>query len=398
MQYRKITIATDKFKGTLTAAEAASAVKDGILTSCTESGTEPPEILLRPMADGGEGSLDVMKRGMTEAGVRFQEVRIPTVNHIGQPAEAPVLLFGEKNAFFEMASVCGLNLVPHDRRDLLHSSTYGIGEVFRSLIEDRGIRRIMLSIGGSGTNDGGFGMLSALGYRFANSNPFRNKDIPTFMKSIDAMMDSGVDAICPHLRETRFEVACDVANPLLGPSGATAVYGPQKGGTEEGLALFEEALGKWADTVEEWMEGQDEPTPFDRYSEGAGAAGGIGFALGTVLKASMKPGWEFFSSMLNLEQDIASSDLVITGEGRFDESSLAGKLPYGIAELCRKHRKPLWVVTGRNRLPKSIWRPSGFNEVTALNNTPHTNSDTFTETARLLSEAVTARFSRMDNF
>lgn len=392
MKYRRIVIATDKFKGSLTAGEAAAAIHKGISDGC---GNTCPEILSFPMADGGEGSLELMKTAMENAGKEPETVYVPAVNHLGRPISVPVLLYKPDSAFIEMAKVCGLGLVPYGERDLAHSTTYGLGETARIAIEEYGAREILLSIGGSGTNDGGFGMISALGFRFANDNPFRNKDVPTFMESISSVVDDGVDTVCPHLRETKFRVACDVSNPLLGPDGASRVYGPQKGGTPEVIEHFEKALGNWADVVERWGKTGKNTNAFDRFSEGAGAAGGTGFILGSVLNAEILPGWEFFASIVNLEKYIASADLVITGEGRFDESSLSGKLPWGIASLCRKYRKPLWMVTGRNCLPESIWRPSGFNEVFSIDASFRHKSDIFANASEYLTKIMAYKFKSM---
>lgn len=395
MEFRKIVIATDKFKGSLTSSEAAAAIKEGICSSYFNLQKECPEIRTFPMADGGEGSLVTMKSAMDSSESEYTEVSIPAVNQLGHPVQVPVLLLENNTAFIEMAAVCGLNLIPHDSRDLLHSTTYGFGETIRIAIETYGARNIMLSIGGSGTNDGGFGLLTALGYRFSNSNPFRNKDIPTFLEGIESMMDDGVNMICPHLKDTVFKVACDVSNPLLGPDGASVVYGPQKGATPEIVDRFEKALENWADVVEKWSWADEDDSLFNRYSEGAGAAGGTGFALGSVLKAEMMRGWEFFSKILNLEKHISEADLVITGEGRFDRSSLSGKLPWGIACLCRKHRKPVWVVTGRNCLPESIWRPSGFNEILSIDASFRHKGDTFANAAYFITRILDTKFGTL---
>ena len=211
-----------------------------------------------------------------------------------------------------MASVCGLNMIPREKRNLLRSTTYGLGSVIRSVIERYSARRIILAIGGSGTNDGGFGMLAALGWSYSNSSPFRNKDIPTFISGIEAVSDRSVPSVCPHLHEVEIIVASDVTSPLLGPSGATAVYGPQKGCKKHEIPVFENALQNWATVIGY----PDFP--------GAGAAGGTGYALKAALGAQFVPGWRFFASALGLEQEIASADLIITGEGRFDQSSLSG--------------------------------------------------------------------------
>lgn len=309
------------------------------------------------MADGGEGSMGVMERAFHRKDVQYQKIFIESVNHLGSPILAPVLMYkadGIRTAFIEMASVCGLNMIPRDKRNLLRSTTYGLGSVMRSVIESHGVRRIVMAIGGSGTNDGGFGMLAALGWSFSNSSPFRNKDIPTFISGIDSASDRSVQSVCPHLQETEILVASDVTSPLLGPSGATAVYGPQKGCKRQDIPLFENALENWIKVIGH----PDFP--------GAGAAGGTGYALKAALGAQFVPGWRFFASALELEQEIASADLVITGEGRFDRSSLSGKLPSGIAEMCRQYDKPLWVVTGQNKITEAEYLSLGISKVFEL--------------------------------
>ena len=378
--FGKIVIATDKFKGSMTAVQASEAIRDGIIEGYCSSGETMPQILLRPMADGGEGSMGVMDRALLDASVQYEKAFMDSVNHLGEPILAPVLLYngtdGTREAFVEMASVCGLNMVPREKRNLLRSTTYGLGTVIRTLIEEHGIRRMLLAIGGSGTNDGGFGMLSALGWSFSNSSPFRNRDIPTFISGIETASDRSVDDICPHLRQTRITVATDVTSPLLGPLGATAVYGPQKGCRKQDIPVFENALENWVRVIGV----PDFP--------GAGAAGGTGYALKAALGAELAAGWQVFASMLHLEEEIASADLVITGEGRFDKSSLTGKLPAGIATLCRRYGKPLWVVTGTCRVPADQLAVIGISRVIELSSSAAPGEDTYSDAPAIIRHAV----------
>ena len=378
--FGKIVIATDKFKGSMTAVQASEAVRDGIMEGCREAGNASPEIILRPMADGGEGSMGVMERALRESGRSYRKEFIPTVNHLGSQILAPVLLYdaqdGTRCAFVEMASVCGLNMIPRDRRNLLRSTTYGLGIVLRECIGSHGVREILMAIGGSGTNDGGFGLLSALGWSFSNSSPFRNRDIPTFISGIETASDRSVDDICPHLRQTRITVATDVTSPLLGPLGATAVYGPQKGCRKQDIPVFENALENWVRVIGV----PDFP--------GAGAAGGTGYALKAALGAELAAGWQVFASMLHLEEEIASADLVITGEGRFDKSSLTGKLPAGIATLCRRYGKHLWIVTGTCRVPADQLAAIGISRVIELSSSAAPGEDTYNDAPAIIRHAV----------
>ena len=331
-RYRKIVVAVDKFKGTMTAPQAAEAIKVGI-----QKGFPEAEIRLFPMADGGDGSLAVV-----ESAVGGKRVFTEATNPLGTTIRAPYLMLGD-TAFVEMAQVSGLNLIPPQQRDILKASTYGLGEVIRHAVEVSRARKVVVAIGGSATNDGGVGMLEALGFRY---------DAQT-----NTLDSSQVDNVTPHLAETAIEVACDVENPLLGPNGATAIYGPQKGATPENIPILEERLAKWSEAVARWR-----GLPPEELAQfpGAGAAGGVGFALYGVLKAKMLQGWRVFTDMMNLEEEIASVDLVITGEGRFDGQSLEGKLPLGIAQLCAQYRKPLWLLCGRNMVPEVIYRSHGI--------------------------------------
>ncbi len=336
------------------------------------------------MADGGEGSMGVMERAFHRKEVQYEKIFIESVNHLGSPILAPVLMYKTDGstitAFIEMASVCGLTMIPRDKRNLLRSTTYGLGSVMRSVIESHGARRIVMAIGGSGTNDGGFGMLAALGWSFSNSSPFRNKDIPTFISGIDSASDRSVQSVCPHLKETEILVASDVTSPLLGPSGATAVYGPQKGCKRQDIPLFENALENWIKVIGH----PDFP--------GAGAAGGTGYALKAALGAQFVPGWRFFASALELEQEIASADLVITGEGRFDRSSLSGKLPSGIAEMCRQYDKPLWVVTGQNKITEAEYLSLGISKVFELSSLALPEEHPLQDAPAIIRRIIAARY------
>ena len=372
---QKIVVATDKFRGSLSAYEAAVAVKEGL---------KGKDVLIRPMADGGEGSLDVVAFAFDEIGREYEKIYIDSVNQKGEELKVPVLIYdGGKSAFIEMATVCGLNLVPKDKRSLLHSTTYGLGEVMRVIIEDNGVRKIVLAIGGSGTNDGGFGMLTALGYRYHNTSVFRNKDIATFIGCIEAIIDDPVETVTPHLKDCEISVICDVKNPLLGKNGATMVYGRQKGGTTDELNQLESALENWAKVVEKYR-GQKGLAR----EEGTGAAGGLGFALKAVLGATLLPGWKTLSDLMHLEDEIRQADMVITGEGKLDRQSFSGKLISGLAEMCRKYDKPLLVVTGRSEVSKSELSEYGVDKVIELSSSTIDGESSFKDAAKIITREV----------
>ncbi len=357
----KIVVAIDKFRGSLSAIEAAQAVKDGFEGKNVE-------VEMFPMADGGEGSLDVVQCSMPAA----QRIEIDSVNHLGYKMKVPVLLWGEKprTAFIEMAAVCGLNLIPHDYRNIMRSTSFGLGDVMAKTIEQYGARKLIIALGGSGTSDGGFGMVSALGFRFTNPAAMRSKDMPSFIGNITEVDDSDVISLCPHLHETSIKVACDVRNPLLGTNGAVAVYSGQKGARPMDKPILENAMENWAEVVGKWYLKKHPDIQIQAKElsgfPGSGAAGGVGFAMKYMLSAELQPGVELFSQMIDLESHIAQADIVITGEGCFDQSSLNGKLPYGIAAICRKHNKPLWVITGRNKVEEHAWRSIGITRVEEL--------------------------------
>lgn len=331
-RYRRIVVSVDKFKGTLTSMEAAQAIKCGLERSFPHS-----DILLYPMADGGDGSLEVVQ-GAAGGELVHTQGRDP----LGRLCNTSYLMLGD-TAFVEMAKISGLTLVPPGERDIMNSTTYGLGELIREAIEVRRARRVVVAIGGSATNDGGIGMLEALGFRYD--------------KRENVLDDSQVGAVTPHLWETDIEVACDVENPLLGENGAAAVYAPQKGATPELIPVLEQRAALWAEAVAKWKKVCMEEIVS---VPGSGAAGGVGFALHSVLGGEIIPGWRVFSQMMNLEEAIKSADLVITGEGKFDRQSLEGKLPLGIAQICAQYRKPLWLICGRNTISEEIYRSYGI--------------------------------------
>lgn len=331
-RYSNVVVAVDKFKGTLTAIEAAYRIKEGLSQKLPNANIE-----LFPMADGGEGSLELV-----ETSIGGERVYVKGLNPLGEEIETSYLITTE-GAFIEMAKISGLSLIPPFMRDILKSSTYGLGQIIHHAIEVKNARRVYVAIGGSATNDGGMGMLKALGFRYDPST-----------LTFDS---SNVELVTPHLKEVQFIVASDVNNPLLGPDGATNIYSGQKGATHDQIPILEERLSRFAEAVGRWRgKTRDEVARFP----GNGAAGGVGFALHEVLGGEIVSGWQFFSNMVRLEEKIASADLVITGEGKFDQQSLQGKLPYGVAQLCLKHRKPLWLICGRNVVPEGVYRSYGI--------------------------------------
>ncbi len=319
-----VLIACDKFKGTLTAAEACGAVAEGIWGIWPEA-----QCVLRPMADGGEGTSLVICEALQGewheaevAGPRGEKVRAGFA-----------MLPGTGTAVIEMSEASGLKLVPVAQRNPWRCNTAGTGQLMRRAME-LGARRLVVAIGGSATNDGGSGMAWALGYGFYNEAGEAVVPCPANLREIVrivAPQDLGLPVVT---------AACDVTNPLLGPDGATAVYGPQKGVTLERMPLYEAGLAHLAGLVARDL-GVDW-----RLEPGAGAAGGLGFGLMSFCQAHTRPGFDLVAEVTGLEEAVRAADLVITGEGCLDAQTMHGKGPARVAEMARRHGKPVAGVGG----------------------------------------------------
>ncbi len=342
----KILIVTDKFKGSLTAKEAAECIRKGLFQGSFGHGINQ-EIQIFPMADGGEGTIDVIKKSK-RGELIYTEVCDPLLRLV----RAPYLLIKDK-AFIEMAKCCGLQLLNENEYDPQKTSTYGLGQMILAAIEGSCVKDILIGIGGSATNDGGMGMLRALGYRFYD---YKGDEtiLPAQINKIDGTK------VTRSLRNVRFMVASDVNNPLLGENGATMVYGPQKGAGENVLKEMEFGMNNYATVCEDYLGKTYSNLP------GAGAAGGVGFALTAFLGAELVPGWKVLSEFSNLEKAVKESDLIITGEGSVDGQSISGKLIDGITQIARKHRKRLWVYCGVNSLNERQLSAAGIEKVFAV--------------------------------
>jgi len=306
----RIIVAPDSFKGSASALQVAQAMERGVHAVFPHA-----EVVKVPIADGGEGTVAALLDA-TGGSPRTSRVRGP----LGEPVEAGWGLLGDGlTAVIEMAAASGLPLVPPGRRDPRLTTTWGTGELVRAAL-DEGLRRLVLGIGGSATNDGGVGMAAAMGVRFLDASGNEVFDLPADLERV-ARIERAPASGCEII------VACDVTNPLLGEQGATRVYGPQKGVKD--LAYFEERLQKLADLVKRDLgcDHRDEP--------GAGAAGGLGFGLMSFCGAQMRGGFDLVADITGLRGRIAQADIVITGEGRLDAQSLHGKGPVGVAEMAR---------------------------------------------------------------
>ena len=335
----KVVVAPDKFKGSLTAVEAARAMADGVTDA------EPrAEVVVCPMADGGEGTVTAIASA-TGAQVREEEVSGPLPGQIVTARWASLsssalknpLLQAEKTAVIEMAQASGLWLVPPDKRDPFVTTTLGTGQLIRAAI-DAGCRRVIVGIGGSATVDGGTGMASALGYRFLGED---GREVPPgggSLERIGSIDSSGRD---PELSGTELLVACDVDNPLVGDEGAAAVYGPQKGATPEQVAALERGLQRLGELIEAQLGVEVLKAP------GAGAAGGLGAGLVAFCGARITSGVELVAEVVGLREKIIGADLVLTGEGSFDAQSARGKAPVGVARIAREMGVPAVILAGQ---------------------------------------------------
>jgi len=311
----KIVIALDSFKGSLTFREADEAAAAGARRAAPEA-----EILLCPVADGGEGTADAL--GGTPIGVTVSDP-------LGRPIRAQYRILeedGARRAVIEMAAAAGLPLLRHEEYDPRRAATFGVGELILDALS-RGCRRFTIGIGGSATNDGGAGMLSALGFRLLDAAGAPIPPGADGLALLSRIEDVGVPAA---VRASSFTVACDVTNPLLGPTGCSAVYGPQKGASPRDVAAMEAAMTHYAAVVRAWNPSADDKLP------GSGAAGGMGFALRTFLGASLRPGAEAVLEAAHLEEMLRGADLVLCGEGQIDAQTAMGKAPLAVARLARR--------------------------------------------------------------
>ena len=314
----RILIANDKFKGSLTANQVAAAVAAGLPESC--------EIDLCPIADGGEGFTATM---LAALGGRWLECE--TVDALLRPPKSRYAISDSGLAIMEMAAASGFELISAKDRDILHSSTYGTGLMIRHAAEQKEVERILVGLGGSATNDGGVGLADALGAQFLDQNDDLLPSCPAELRDL-ARIDAEQLLNIPPV-----DVACDVDNPVLGPDGATAIFGPQKGADANKQAFLEEFLSRLISITGATDLAE---TP------GAGAAGGLGFGLMHFLGAKLHPGFDLVSEAIDLPSRIATADLVITGEGSLDSQSLSGKGPVGIARLAKELGKPIVAVAG----------------------------------------------------
>jgi glycerate kinase len=321
----KIVIAIDSFKGSLSSLEAGNAVAVGIKRVYKDA-----DITVRPIADGGEGTVEAV---VSALGGKLCSVKVS--DPLCRPIMSQYGIVGD-TAFIEMAAASGITLISVSERNPMHTTTYGVGELIKDAIQ-KGIRDFVIGIGGSATNDGGIGMLSALGFEFLDTN---GKDVSLGAKGLENLSEIRTDKALEELKNCTFKVACDVNNPLCGEKGCSAVFAPQKGATPEMIKDMDGWLKSYAKIAKTVSDRADENLP------GAGAAGGLGFAFATFLNSELKSGIKIVLEETKLEAYLKDADIVVTGEGRLDSQTVMGKAPIGVAGLAKKYGKRVIAFSG----------------------------------------------------
>lgn len=334
----RVTIAIDSFKGSLSSIEAGQSASEGILRVFPDASVQ-----ICPIADGGEGTVLALTSGM---GGELHEITVTG------PLSEPVLChYGifynsdetsqttSKTAIIEMSGAAGITLVPENRRNPLYTTTYGVGEVIADAIQN-GCRNFIIGIGGSATNDGGIGMLQALGFQFLDKN---NQPIPRGAIGLKDLASIHCEQVLPELKDCHFRIACDVTNPLCGTNGCSAIFGPQKGASPDMISEMDHWLKNYARIA---CPAMNSSTCNNSDFPGAGAAGGLGFAFHVFLNAALEPGINIVLEETHLEDFIKNSDIVITGEGRLDDQTAMGKAPVGVARIAKRYDLPVIALSG----------------------------------------------------
>ncbi|HBT3205472.1 TPA: glycerate kinase [Klebsiella aerogenes] len=323
----KIVIAPDSYKESLSALDVATAIETGFREIYPHA-----EYVKVPVADGGEGTVEAMV-----AATQGHIVQVSVTGPLGEPVNAFYGLSGDMRcAYIEMAAASGLESVPPTRRNPLLTTSWGTGELIRHAL-DAGVSQIIIGIGGSATNDGGAGMAQALGAKLLSAG---QQQIAPGGGALGTLARIDLSELDPRLADCRIDVACDVTNPLTGPQGASAVFGPQKGATAAMIERLDRGLQHFAQII-------DRDLDIDVLSlEGGGAAGGMGAALYAFCGANLRPGIEIVTDALGLADLVADADLVITGEGRIDSQTIHGKVPVGVAKVAKRFNVPVIGIAG----------------------------------------------------
>lgn len=322
-----VVVAMDSFKGSLSSLEAGNGVKEGILKAMPDA-----NVSVYPLADGGEGTVEALVLGLNG---KFEKVMV--TGPLGEPVECTYgILESTGTAVIEMSGAAGITLVPKQERNPLNTTTYGVGEVIKDAIR-KGCRHFIVGIGGSATNDGGIGMLQALGYGMLDCN---GRQVAFGAKGLEQLVTIRDEDVIPELKECDFRIACDVVNPLCGEKGCSAIFGPQKGATPSMIAQMDQWLEAYAKLTAVKYKNVNASFP------GTGAAGGMGFAFLAYTNAVLESGIKIVLDETKLEEHILNTDIVVTGEGRLDGQTIFGKAPIGVAQLAKKYDKRVLAFAG----------------------------------------------------
>jgi glycerate kinase len=343
----KIVLAPDSFKESMTASQAIAAMRAAVHAVLPDA-----ECVGVPMADGGEGTVDAVVDAL-----HGQPVDVEVADALGRPVTARYgYVPSRRLAVIEMAAASGLEQISRSERDVLRASTFGVGQLIRSAL-DRGAQEFLIGLGGSATNDGGAGMLSALGAVFTDADGATLPPGGAALERVDRIDVSGLD---PRLQEASIHIASDVTAPLLGPTGASVVFGPQKGATPADVERLESALSRLAAVTSTTLGVADPDRP------GAGAAGGLGFALLEFLGAVSKPGVEEVAETVGLERELKDADWVFTGEGSVDAQTVMGKTPFGVAQVAARTGTRVVIFAGRVAPDASVLLEHGVDRLVAI--------------------------------
>jgi len=335
----KVVIAIDSFKGSMTSLEAGNAAAEGIRKLNPDA-----DIVVRPLADGGEGTFEALSSGM---GGEICEVEV--TGPLGKKVVARYGIVGtglqRKTAVMEMTAAAGITLIKEEERNPLFTTTYGVGEMIADAIQ-KGCRNFIIGIGGSATNDGGVGMLQALGYHFLNEN---GAEVQRGARGLSEIRSICMEQVMAELSDCTFQIATDVKNPLCKENGASRIFGPQKGATPEMVEEMDAALMSYARLTRDVfcnIRVNEEADFCDPDYPGAGAAGGLGYAFHAYLRAELLSGIDIILKEIHLEEEMKDADYVITGEGMLDSQTAMGKAPVGVARLAKKYGKPVFAFGG----------------------------------------------------
>lgn len=323
----KVVVAIDSLKGSLNSLEAGNAIKQGIKRVYQDA-----KIIVKPLADGGEGTVEALVSGMNG--------KIETVvatGPLGDKIESSYGIIPEKRlAIMEMASIAGITLLSLKQRNPLYTTTYGLGEMIKDAIS-KGCNNFIIGIGGSATNDGGIGMLQALGFDLLDKD---GNQVPLGARGLKDLVKIDDKNVLPELKKCQFKIACDVTNVLCGENGCSVFFGPQKGATSQMIKDMDQWLYNFANLAKKKYPHSDALVP------GTGAAGGLGFAFLTFVKATLESGIDIILETIDLKSDLKDVDVVVTGEGCLDRQSAMGKAPVGVAKMAKLYNKPVIAFAG----------------------------------------------------